>query len=122
MKEERKQRIQEVQKKLFALSEAERQELAAKLGIVTIEGRRLSGYNMMFLWFQNPDCTIVGGYQQWKRAGRQVKKGEYGMSIYIPIGKKDDDGNITGDEDIRFWFATVFDISQTEKVEEEVEA
>jgi len=97
------------------LTAAEREALAAQYGIVTIEGWKLSTYNQLFLIFQRDNTTVVGGYKQWLKAGRQVQKGQHGMSIYIPTGSKDPEGNVT-DEDVRFWFATVFDISQTEPV------
>ena len=120
MNEERKERIKAAQAKIIALSVTEREQLAAKYGIITIEGRPLSVYNQCFLISQRDNTTVVGGYKQWLKAGRQVLKGQHGMSIYIPTGNKDTEGKVT-DEDPQFWFATVFDISQTEPVEVEKE-
>ena len=118
-KEDRKARTKEIMQKIAAMSDDERKALLRKIGIVTIEGRRLSDYNQCFLYFQNPETTVVGGYKQWKAAGRQVRKGEHGMSIYIPCGTKDEEGNIEANY---FWFATVFDVSQTDEIGAEAKA
>jgi hypothetical protein len=48
-----------------------------------------------------------------KKANRQVKQGEHGMVIFFPSVKKDDQ---TGDENVSFYCATIFDISQTYEV------
>ena len=41
-----------------------------------------------------------------------------GFLIFVPSKQKDDDSNneITSDEDVKFYSATVFDISQTESI------
>lgn len=84
--------------------------------------------NMMLIFMQNPDASLVAGYKAWQKLGRQVRKGEKGLRILAPIVRKrkaDDaeqaksepgeqsDGEpkkvVTG-----FRLASVFDISQTE--------
>jgi hypothetical protein len=35
------------------------------------------------------DATIVGGFRQWLKQGRCVKKGEHRSDIWIPLGDKE---------------------------------
>jgi hypothetical protein len=115
MTPEKRAKIKELRAKLANLT-PEQQEIIRKTGMVgTVEGRTLSFKNAALVGFQYPNASIVGGYQQWKRAGRQVKKGEHGMMIWIPCGPRDDDGELIEAE--RFLTATVFDIAQTEPIE-----
>ncbi len=115
MTDAKKQKVRELRKYLTGLNVVQRQEIADKYGIVTIEGHRLSIVNMCLLVFQCPGVTIVGGYRQWLRAGRQVRKGEHGHIIWFPAGKRDQEGDI--DEVTFYALTTVFDISQTDPVE-----
>ncbi len=114
---ERKERIKELRKKLSSLTEQDRQALAARGLIATVEGHILSLHNTLLVYLQcnGHTPTGVGGYQQWKRAGKQVKRGEHGYMIWFPVGQKDEEtGDILGAE--TFYTATVFDISQTETI------
>ena len=114
-----KQKIIEIRKRLAEMSPDQRAELIAKAGsIVTIEGRPLSTRNAELCLNQMESVTIVGGYQQWKRAGRQVKKGEHGLAIWVP-SRTSNDENTPDDDDLYFFGATVFDITQTEPIENE---
>jgi hypothetical protein len=117
MTPEKKQQLSMTMKKIAALSEEKRIEIASKLGIMTIEGRLISGINQMMVVFQYEPATVIGGFQQWKRAGRCVKKGEHAIYIWVPLGNKDAQGNIS--EASRFIFAPVFDVSQTDVIETE---
>lgn len=111
----RTEKIQEVRNKLKNLSEEEKAKLQATYGVVTIEGHALSPFNTMLVAVQNPASSVVGGFRQWKKAGRYVKKGESGMVIWVPGKKKE----TNPDEDDMFFFtATVFDISQTMEIAE----
>lgn len=118
MKEERKEKIKKLRQALANLNEEQKQVLIDRGCILTIEGRLLSATNTMLIYLQsngnNP--SVVGGYQQWKKAGKQVKKGEHGMMIFFPVGKKDEDGDFQGNPE-RFFMGTVFDISQTELIQ-----
>ena len=117
----RKDRLSELRRKLAGLSDAEKQALQARGIIATVEGRTLSLYNTYMVYIQSNGQTpsVVGGYQQWKRAGCQVIKGQHGMTILFPVGDKDKDtGDIISAD--RFYSATVFDISQTEEIKEGV--
>ena len=117
MTDEKRQKVKELRKYLAGLNVVQRQEIADKYGIVTVEGHRLSIVNMCLLVSQCPGVTVVGGYRQWLRAGRQVRKGEHGHIIWFPAGRKDDDGNIESGQEIKYYLATVFDVSQTDPVE-----
>jgi N-terminal domain of anti-restriction factor ArdC len=109
--------------RISKMNEIERAELTARLpGVVTIEGRLLSMHNQFMIALQNPSATVVGGFQQWKKAGRSVMKGQHGACIWFPLGDHKQDGtkdtNGAGDDDEkssqRFGLATVFDVTQTE--------
>lgn len=117
MTPERKAQLKELRTRLANLTESERQVLTARGIIATIEGRTLSLHNtiMVYLQCNGKTPTIVGGYQQWRKAGRQVKKGEHGYIIWFPTGRKNEE---TGDiEEIETYYTgTVFDVSQTEAV------
>ncbi len=119
MDQARKDRINELRRKLAGLTEAERQELTARGIIATIEGRALSLRNTLMVYIQcnGNTPTVVGGYQQWRKAGRQVSKGQHGYTILFPAGNKDKE---TGDiiDATRFFAGTIFDIAQTEVIED----
>jgi hypothetical protein len=123
---EKKKRIIKIRKSLSELSEEQRQAIADKFGIVTVEGHLLTPYNQCFLVAQSEiNFTVVGGFQQWKKAGRIVRKGEHGFLIFVPSKTKqelvspqggDISEMISDDEDVHFFTVTVFDISQTEVI------
>lgn len=118
MTSERKERTRQLRQKLASLTAPERQVLAGRGLIATVEGRTLSLHNTLLVYIQCNGVipTVVGGYQQWKRAGKQVKKGEHGFIIWFPVGAKDEEtGDILSAE--TFYTATVFDISQVEAKE-----
>jgi len=84
----------------------------------------LTPYNQCFLVAQcdGLNFTIVGGFQQWRKSGRMVKKGEHGFLILVPSILKNDENSekvddFILDEDVRFYSATLFDITQTEKIQ-----
>lgn len=110
------------------MPELERVQLANRLGIVTCEGHELSLCNTMLVALQCPTASIVGGFRQWLKQGRCVKKGEHGMMIWCPTGGKPGEvppmavivyGTEPPKADHRFIIGTVFDISQTAELEAE---
>lgn len=111
---EKQERTRQLRQRLAGLSKDEREELARRGIIATVEGRALSLHNtyMIYLQCNGNRPTVVGGYNQWKRAGRQVMRGEHGYTILFPVGQKDQDGDIT--EAHTFYAGTVFDIAQTQ--------
>ena len=44
-----------------------------------------SARNTMLINLQRPDATLVAAYGKWKQLGRQVEKGETGISILAPV-------------------------------------
>lgn len=125
--EEKRERMRQWARELGGLDEAGREALAERLGrVVTIEGHPLSVRNTIVCHYQRDGVSVVGGYQQWKQAGRQVRKGEQGIGIWTPGAERADEG---GGEDAdgvidekrrgpRYLVVTVFDISQTDAAEE----
>jgi hypothetical protein len=115
----RRARFREIVKQVAEMSDAERDALAAKLvGIVTCDGHSLSVHNVRLVAMQIPTATIVGGFRQWLKHGRAVRKGEHGATIWVPVVRKSnaDDGK-GGPDETRFMLGTIFDVSQTEPVE-----
>jgi len=115
---DRNARISELRRRLAGLTEAERKAFTDRGIIATVEGRTLSLHNTFMVYIQCNGQTpsVVGGYQQWRKAGRQVVKGQHGYTILFPVGDKDKDtGDI--DEARTFYAGTIFDIAQTEPIE-----
>ncbi|MBK8946414.1 MAG: DUF1738 domain-containing protein [Ignavibacteriae bacterium] len=117
----RKERTKILVQKLNSLSDDQKLELSAYV-ISSIEGRVYSGRNQMLIALQFENIlipTICGGFHQWKEHGRIVKKGEHGAVILYPVGvdKKKNEGEET-EEPSNFFSAVVFDISQTEEINE----
>lgn len=94
-----------------------------------------SWHNMLLIYLQRPDATKVAGFKQWEeKFHRRVKKGAKGISILAPIVKKIDEPNVppsatptpqgedggekTERKYIRYMAVTVFDISDTEPIDE----
>jgi antirestriction protein ArdC len=75
--------------------------------------------NVMLIFAQMPEATMVNSYERWQAANRQVRKGERGLKIFYPqhrlVPREDDDGVeerrrvLTG-----FGIGNVFDVSQTD--------
>jgi len=120
MKEKRDKRRAEFKatiKKVAALTVEQRQELVGKIGVIpTVTGSALSPFNSCLVMYQNPDVSMVGGFRQWKSAGRSVTKGQHGLGIWIPtVNQKEENPEVN---ETRFFMGTVFDISQTEEIKD----
>lgn len=117
-------KIKELVKKLAEFDENQRKELAEKLYIITTcESHRLSEDNSILIHCQNKTeipITMVGGYRQWTRHNRQVKKGAHGFLIRYPMKpkkeEKQQEETSNDNETTHFWWAYVFDVSQTEEM------
>jgi hypothetical protein len=129
-RDERRAKFAALSKKVAAMSAVERAQLAASMpGIVTVEGRALSPFNSCLIIMQSGGrATIVGGFRQWIRAGRCVRKGEHGFSIWIPCAGKTatEAGEAAADDsgeapERRFIVGCVFDIMQTDLLGSESE-
>jgi antirestriction protein ArdC len=71
--------------------------------------------NIMLIQGQRPEATRVAGYNTWRSLGRQVRKGEKGITIVAPMVFRDEhSGNGKEDTVVRFKATHVFDVSQTE--------
>ena len=116
----KRQRIRDLAKKIAAMSVEEQGQLT-KGNIATIEGHALSIVNQCLVAMQGCRSNVVGGFNQWKKAGRMVRKGEHGHSIWIPTvhTKEDDNGRETNETG--FVLGTVFGIDQTEPLESQAE-
>ena len=88
---------------------------------------RYSLRNLLMIWQQNENATMVAGFRAWQKLGRTVKKGEKGIAIFapMPFKKKAEGGNCQkartsepkSDEEAQmmgFRVVHVFDVSQTE--------
>lgn len=84
-----------------------------KWTVATIEGHPLSFKNAALAMMQRPTVSLVGGFQQWRKAGRVVKKGEKAIGIFLPISRTGEDGEPEG---VAFRVVNVFDIDQTEEI------
>jgi hypothetical protein len=127
---ERRERFRALAKTVAEMTDAERAALVDRCGaVVTIEGHPLSFFNTCLVLSQNPGASVVGGFAQWVKAGRSVRKGERGLGIWVPLGKskgEDAPAAAAGDQSAdgndaagrpRFIMGTVFDIAQTDEVE-----
>ena len=115
---ERRDRFKALVKKVAAMTVDERKKLVATTpGIMTVERHTLSPVNSILIMMQNPEATIVGGFNQWIKNGRTVRKGEHGSSIWIPLNKAGAGTNDQPDE-LHFGSGTVFDITQTKDLAE----
>ncbi|PEM69300.1 ArdC family protein [Bacillus pseudomycoides] len=94
---------------------------------------RLPNYsinNLALIYGQKPEASMVQGFQQWKKIGRYVQKGQKGLYIYAPKHKvtkeiiRDKNGDPVKDENgedkvkatkklVGFTPVKVFDVSQT---------
>lgn len=117
-KEARKAKFRGLVKQIADMTDEQRAAISAKMfGVLTCEGRSLSGNNSCMVFLQCPHATIVGGFRQWLAQGRCVRKGESSIMIWIPCGKKDAEGNTMMSDDKHFVIGSIFDVSQTEPVE-----
>lgn len=98
--------------------------IVSKVGaIISITGKPLSLFNSCLILSQF-NASVVGGFNQWKEAGRVVKKGEKGIQIYFPaFGKSEEaadgaEASAEGEQQSkRFRIGYVFDVTQTDEIE-----
>lgn len=106
--------------KVRALPPERQSEMAGELGTVTCEGRPLSRFNCVYLLIQGGSSyplAMVGGFRQWKKAGRSVRKGETAAGyIFVPLTRKGKDRDPGDDDAVFFRLVPVFDVTQTDAV------
>lgn len=118
---ERRAKTKAICDQIAALPENERIALGNQCLATNVEGHTLSPFNQCLIAYQFASATIVGGFHQWRKAGRMVKKGEHCISIWVPIGKKDAKTAATTETTERpgFMLGAIFDVSQTEPMTQE---
>lgn len=87
---------------------------------------RYSMGNTLLIAAQRPDATYVAGYRAWQALGRQVTRGEHGLTILAPVVGRRPAADMAAEAGmeraatppptpvIGFRPATVFDVSQTQ--------
>lgn len=123
-RDERRAQFKALWKQVAAMGESERLIAVAKLGFVKAkDGGTYSPCNMMLIAMQKPTATVLAGFHDWIKLGRAVRKLEHGAQIFVPIGHKSTAENgdtVTQMDDKKhFTTGTVFDIGQTDAIEEE---
>lgn len=72
-----------------------------------------SFFNSLLILAQRPNAQLVSGYRKWQQVGRQVRKGEKGITILAPMLRKDEHDQeqktLIGFKEVK-----VFDVSQTD--------
>jgi len=129
---EKRQAMHKLAAEVASWTPEKRAELVERIGaVVTVDGHALSTYNTIMAAYQsNGEISIVGGFRQWKRVGRAVRKGERGISIWYPAKPKSKKANDTDEADeidtdekgVRMALGTVFDITQTDPIDTEAKA
>lgn len=119
--EERKARREEQRERINEAVEALRTDSGFVRWIKTRRAiNRFSFYNRLLIAVQKPDAVDVRTYNAWKKAGRQVKKGEKAIVIvrpvFIMVDVDDPDTGETKQERRLIGFSPLneFDVSQTE--------
>ncbi len=75
--------------------------------------------NAVLIWCQRPQARHCMGYRAWQAHGRQVRKGEKGLTILAPVTRKrDEDDGAAGRAVVSYRTASVFDYEQTDAVED----
>ena len=121
--EAKRAKLRELAQAIGDMNDAQRQAMAARARIRTIEGHELSPANQCLVLMQCDAATVVGGFRQWKKAGRSVRKGESALGIWTPSGRggAGEQPPAAAGEDTdnrpRFIFGNVFDITQTDPME-----
>jgi hypothetical protein len=134
-RDERRSKFQALVKQLAELTDDERAARLRGFGFIKLSTQAsYSPANSLLIAFQSANVarpTILGGFAEWLKKGRAVRKGEHGFMIWVPIGAKkqevqavDAKGELTtmlqdASSDVRFIIGTVFDISQTEEKTDE---
>jgi hypothetical protein len=130
-RDERRAQFRAIVKQLADMPANEREEIFQKLGFVKLSTKeRYSLINSLLIAAQMRGVTptILGGYAEWHRQGRTVRKGERGFMIWIPTGVQkreipavDPKGQLTTmleeSTTVHFIIGTVFDISQTDALQ-----
>ncbi len=121
----RREKFRALVKHVAEMTDEQKAHLTARLGaVLTCDGHALSLHNTLMLMVQCPNVSVVGGFRQWIKAGRVVRKGEHGHMIWLPRVKGGTAEAATpapaeadAKPELRFLMGTVFDITQTDELE-----
>lgn len=85
---------------------------------------RYSLGNLLLIFAQCPEASHVAGYRTWQKLNRQVRKGERGIRIFGGRDVRETvENEQTGEEEeqrrVRFFPVSVFDMGQTDLIDEE---
>ena len=132
---ERQAKFRALWKQVADMGDTERAMMAAKYGFQSCEGWGYSPCNQMLIALQLPQASILGGFGQWIRQGRAVRKGEHGAMVWCPVGHKAKQEEAAINPEVLtnqerggsegrsgFIVGTIFDVSQTQELESEVSA
>jgi antirestriction protein ArdC len=111
------QRRQEARKQLERAVEALTESEGWQAWVRTRSAfRRYSLSNTILIAMQRPDASRVAGYRTWEKLGRQVRRGEQGITILAPrtYKVKDAAGEETDEVALYFVPVRVFDVAQTD--------
>lgn len=139
--QERRERFKALWKTISDMTDEQRQAIADKYGFVSCEGHSYSPNNHMLIAMQCPTASVLGGFRQWIKQGRAVRKGEHGIMIWVKSGERKGEapqaqaeepsaveahdilsdapvtpGKPNGKRRSGFIVGTVFDISQTAEI------
>ncbi len=123
-----REKARQLAKQIAGFTEEQKAQWLARVPILTMEGRPISGKNHMLVAMQCETATMVGGFRQWLAAGRAVRQGQTALYIFAPAGRGKaeasapssaaDPGAAEGAGDsVRFLMVAVFDVSQTDACE-----
>lgn len=74
--------------------------------------------NLLLIYFQAPNASLVAGFRKWQDMGRHVKKGEKAIRILAPLVRKVREATPEGEQESRrvygFRVVSVFDMAQTD--------
>jgi hypothetical protein len=120
-----REKARSLARQIAGMTDEQKAQWMARVPILTMDRRPLSGKNHMLVAMQCADATMVGGFRQWLAAGRAVRKGETAIYIFVPSSARSAPGadaetggaDAGGAETVRFLMAPVFDVSQTDAIE-----
>ncbi len=103
-----------------------RSDTIEKYIAATAQFHRYSFRNVILIYEQFPEATVVAGFHAWKKRNRWVKKGATGIAIFAPMiagrnskNAEESERDVETEDDgkriaTNFRISYVFDISQTE--------
>jgi antirestriction protein ArdC len=75
--------------------------------------------NVLLIYTQCPSASMVAGYRRWQELGRQVRRGEKGITILVPLKHHIKPEEVEDEREARwiirgFGVGTVFDVAATD--------